>query len=174
MYQNLPINLKVLPLQMSLHLICLVRNARKIIRYITARSFLNYQSKREKFQIVKKAHLCINCLRSNSHQAKACNLSACRKCSKKHNTLLHLSISSHDNGASVLDKSDSFETEKVMQPIVTQCTTIHRSLSIILSTAIVHVYDFKNQVHSCRVLLDNGSQMNFITQELHLNLHYSR
>ena len=34
----------------------------------------------------KKAHLCLNCLRSNTHQAQVCNSSMCRKCGKKHNT----------------------------------------------------------------------------------------
>ena len=51
-------------------------------------------------------------------------------------------------------------------PIATQCTSDHRPLNILLSTAIIHVYDSNNQIHSCRVLLDSSSQMNFITKEL--------
>jgi len=39
------------------------------------------------------------------------------------------------------------------------------SVSILLSTAIIIVYDYKNEPRYCRVLLDSGSQMNFITQE---------
>lgn len=34
----------------------------------------------------------------------------------------------------------------------------------ILSTAVVHIYDNKNSRRSCRVLLDCGSQANFISK----------
>jgi len=40
-------------------------------------------------EIIRNAHLCINCLRSGNHQAKNCTASLCRKCGKPHNTLLH-------------------------------------------------------------------------------------
>lgn len=68
-------------------------------------------------------------------------------------------------------ESVSSGTEKTEQPIVTQCLSAHRSLSTLLSTALIHVYDSKNEVHACRVLLDSGSQLNFITQELANKLH---
>ena len=42
-------------------------------------------SVKEKFKVVKKAHLCINCLRSTAYQAKLCNPGTCHKCNKKHN-----------------------------------------------------------------------------------------
>ncbi|XP_039310746.1 uncharacterized protein LOC120358928 [Solenopsis invicta] len=74
----------------------------------------------KRLSIVKKAHLCVNCLRPNSHQAKNCTSSSCRKCSKKHNTLLHLSSSTSDNKAPVTNESTPAEKEKPMQPVVTQ------------------------------------------------------
>ncbi|XP_011884008.1 PREDICTED: uncharacterized protein LOC105571144 [Vollenhovia emeryi] len=65
-------------------------------------------------------------------------------------------------------------------PIVTQCTQINDASKVLLSTAIVSVYDRKGELHGCRVLLDSGSQLNFITEDfanrLHLNsreLHMS-
>lgn len=45
----------------------------------------------ERFQLVKNAHLCYNCLKHHEDIAKNCKLGACKKCKKKHNTLLHFS-----------------------------------------------------------------------------------
>ncbi|XP_033218399.1 uncharacterized protein LOC117173861 [Belonocnema kinseyi] len=41
----------------------------------------------ERFKIVKSASLCFNCLRN--HSAKECKFGSCKKCGKRHNTLLH-------------------------------------------------------------------------------------
>ncbi|XP_018374037.1 PREDICTED: uncharacterized protein LOC108768190, partial [Trachymyrmex cornetzi] len=49
---------------------------------------------------------------------------------------------------------------------ITQCTQINSASKIFLSTAIVNVYDCHGHPHGCRVLLDSGSQLNFITQKL--------
>ena len=43
----------------------------------------------ERIKIVKEASLCFNCLRD--HRAKNCKFGACKKCGKRHNTLLHFS-----------------------------------------------------------------------------------
>nr|XP_029714463.1 uncharacterized protein LOC115258488 [Aedes albopictus] len=44
---------------------------------------------KQRFEMVKKNGLCINCLKG-SHLAKNCSSGSCRNCSKKHHTLLHL------------------------------------------------------------------------------------
>ncbi|XP_043471749.1 uncharacterized protein LOC122504631 [Leptopilina heterotoma] len=41
----------------------------------------------ERFKTVKDSNLCVNCLRN--HKVKDCKFGACKKCNKKHNTLLH-------------------------------------------------------------------------------------
>lgn len=119
----------------------------------------------KRLQTVRKAHLCSNCLRSSSHQAKACNSSSCRKCDKKHNTLLHLSDTTNQ-GKSITSESSDLQNGLASASVVTQCVSNHCSLNILLSTAVVNVYDVNGENHSCRVLLDSGSQMNFITDEL--------
>ena len=48
---------------------------------------------KRRFEIVKKANLCRNCLRS--HQGP-CKLSNCTICDKKHNTLLHFPTNDTD------------------------------------------------------------------------------
>ncbi|XP_018378092.1 PREDICTED: uncharacterized protein LOC108770856 [Trachymyrmex cornetzi] len=128
------------------------------------KEFLNL-SVEDRIKTAKKAHLCLNCLRSSAHQTKVCNSSNCRKCNKKHNTLLHLNSSSKSE-QSVSNAQLTSQDANSPLPVATQCTSSHRSLNILLSTAVINVYDSSNSVHSCRALLDSGSQMNFITEEL--------
>jgi len=47
----------------------------------------------------------------------------------------------------------------------------NKCYQVILSTAIVNVYDRNDKPHKCRVLLDSGSQSNFITQEFSKKLN---
>jgi len=42
---------------------------------------------------------------------------------------------------------------------------------VILSTAIVNTYDRDDKPHKCRILLDLGSQSNFITEEFSKKLN---
>lgn len=120
----------------------------------------------KRIQFTKGTHICTNCLRSTDHQAKTCKSGSCRKCNKKHNTLLHLPTINQVDKPSSNSKESLVDSNKIPQPIVTQCASTHCTLNILLSTAIIHVYDSKNQPVACRALLDSGSQMNFITDEL--------
>ena len=100
------------------------------------KEFLNL-SVEDRIKAAKKAHLCLNCLRSNTHQTKACNSSKCRKDSKKHNTLLHISApNSSDIWRS--NTQAASQATKPPLPVATQRTSGH-SLNILLSTAIIHV-----------------------------------
>ncbi|XP_058456450.1 uncharacterized protein LOC131433861 [Malaya genurostris] len=48
----------------------------------------------QRLETVKKVGLCLNCL-SPSHLVRACSSSACRVCSQRHHTMLHLRSSIH-------------------------------------------------------------------------------
>lgn len=121
---------------------------------------------------VRVRRLCLNCLRSISHQAKDCKSSTCQTCSKKHNMLLHMQ-----------DKSQ-VETESTTQPSQasnsgTVVLTHHVAPDkyqqvILLSTAVVNIYDQHGNTHTCRALLDSGSQSNFITDSLAKGLNLVR
>jgi len=119
----------------------------------------------ERIKVVKKCHICINCLRSSSHQAKACRSGPCRKCQKRHNTMLHLSATNEPNQASN-SSANSTQVNNSQLPVSTKCIASQLSSSILLSTAVIYIYDSNNQAYPCRALLDSGSQMNFITKEL--------
>lgn len=43
---------------------------------------------RDRLDIIKKGRLCLNCFRPN-HLVSNCQAKGCKKCNKKHNTLLH-------------------------------------------------------------------------------------
>ncbi|XP_018375582.1 PREDICTED: uncharacterized protein LOC108769219 [Trachymyrmex cornetzi] len=115
----------------------------------------------KRFKIVKNARLCINCLKTSNHQVKNCTSGFCRKCSKAHNTLLHF------ENAGNQDETDLVSNAEISQaPVVTQCSQQGSARKVLLSTAIVHIFDAQGKSHTCRALLDNGSQLNFITETL--------
>lgn len=105
-----------------------------------------------RIKIAKQNKLCLNCLKFN-HTSLDCWGSNCKKCNKKHNTLLHL---------------NSGEQTRTNEPgpstIVVSCNTIHSN--VILSTALVEITKNNGNSQICRALLDCGSEQNFITWEL--------
>lgn len=146
---------------------------------------LNVQSR---ISEAKKLKLCSNCLRNN-HTVDTCRSIPCRKCQKKHNTLLHIDFSANnantnpnwsknkDNVASnVPNKVNcniSNANENAVQIPHTQDSTTnshfssnYSSGSVLLSTVLIYIYDNKGSIHMCRALLDNGSESTFITENL--------
>ncbi|XP_018301273.1 uncharacterized protein, partial [Mycetomoellerius zeteki] len=80
---------------------------------------------------------------------------------KAHNTLLHFETTGDENETDLVSN-----TENSQAPVVTQCSQQGSSKKVLLSTAIVYVFDAQGKSHTCRALLDNGSQLNFITETL--------
>ena len=101
----------------------------------------------EWLDIVKNLNLCYNCLRSN-HTTNECNASTCKTCNKKHHTLLH---------------QDNNTQRKQVNFANLHNTDASR---VFLSTAVIHVLDHKGNRHACRARLDNGSQVNFLTEKM--------
>nr|CAH7749990.1 unnamed protein product [Callosobruchus chinensis] len=80
---------------------------------------------------------------------------SCKKCHKRHNTLLHQNVEK-SNATNNASTSESFSGSSN----IVSTSACH----ILLSTAIVHVKDVSGSFQQCRVLLDSGSQSNFITE----------
>ncbi|XP_011879669.1 PREDICTED: uncharacterized protein LOC105568535, partial [Vollenhovia emeryi] len=117
----------------------------------------------ERLDKVKSLRLCLNCLKGK-HVARECLASGCRKCSKKHSTLLH-----EDREPGKEKKGEENVTPEVNQN-KTVCThaqakEILEANQVLLSTALVTVKDDKDSLIEGRALLDNGSQSNFVTEE---------
>ena len=90
-----------------------------------------------------------------------CKSSKCRVCSRSHNTLLHIYAA---NDAQVQSGSSS----DPMPSISTAFTHLSSSNkdNVILATALVEIRDKSGQYILARALLDSGSQINFVTEEL--------
>lgn len=106
---------------------------------------------------VKEYKVCLNCLRFG-HVVKKCFLSHCKYCNEKHNTLLHLEKSEQSASR---DSSSTSSKDIVLKTDVVPVTTPTR---VFLSTALVKVVDGKGNKHTARVILDNGSGINIVSE----------
>lgn len=124
----------------------------------------------QKLIVVKERKLCRNCLRGN-HIAENCSSSHCQKCESKHNTLLHL----EGQSTQLSQQTSSSGNPDAGQGVTLTSTHSHTNLSarVILSTAQIWIHDTEGARVECRVLLDSGSQFNFITRELSKRLKLS-
>ena len=119
----------------------------------------------ERYGIVRKASICHNCLLAN-HRTIDCRRGPCRKCQKRHNTLLHFNQEKPDRKDSILRK------DLIPQTLRSQCISavgsfhIQFQTQVVLATAIVDMLDSKGQYRPCRAFLDSCSQCNSITKKL--------
>ncbi|XP_018404107.1 PREDICTED: uncharacterized protein LOC108780791 [Cyphomyrmex costatus] len=116
--------------------------------------------------------LCLNSLKAASHLAKECTARTCRKCSKRHNTLLHLEQASKNQSDSDAKKEKVDDSENT-KSVTASNATVNQEHQVLLATALVNVLNSKGGVKSIRALLDNESQSCFITKDCckQLGLH---
>ncbi|XP_018394542.1 PREDICTED: uncharacterized protein LOC108773280 [Cyphomyrmex costatus] len=119
----------------------------------------------ERVKEARSRKLCLNCLRDTSHLAKQCTLGPCRKCKKRHNTLLHWEQTPSKNSVAVPNESSTNAQEKVVATIVSDANATRINKQVLLATAIVKVMDIKGNAVLCRALLDSGSQSCFVTND---------
>lgn len=121
-------------------------------------------------KIIEK-RLCIKCL-APGHHAKDCRSSTCKKCDKKHNSLLHQEKEEHINQEStsndqVVTHIREEETNSGNRSIAMNIFCVQKPTArVILSTVQVHVRDAEGNLQRCRGLLDPGSQLNLITTNM--------
>lgn len=141
-------------------------------------SFLKLNTN-ERISEARRLQLCLNCLKKN-HITRECKMQPCKRCGKKHNTLLHIEsapmsepstsgVKNITNANHTENNIDSLnKAEPVTRPSHELTLSNHSSNNsqILLSTANIKVYDIHGNVFFCRALLDPGSQSNFITSEL--------
>ncbi|XP_058816835.1 uncharacterized protein LOC131680128 [Topomyia yanbarensis] len=136
---------------------------------------------------VKEKNVCFNCLRRGHHVTDCSSKKTCSKCQRKHHTLLHSEEGPQQPKFSKADEISNSSSESSVHVPVTasiQSTTsgvpvntAHSrvpekpSIHVFLLTALVNVLDRDQQPHPCRVLLDCGSQVSFITQSMAIALN---
>ncbi|XP_055639950.1 uncharacterized protein LOC129777604 [Toxorhynchites rutilus septentrionalis] len=151
---------------------------------------LNNLTAVQKNNMIRTAGLCFNCLRKG-HRSKDCNSDkTCRKCQRRHHTLLHevevsyarpnvtpnvsvpikaeieqpLRIPQMYNPMTAKQNSSVLQDFSISTPC--SCYVGEPTKTVLLLTAVVHALDQNNRPHPCRVLLDSGSQVNFVTEEM--------
>ncbi|XP_033229232.1 uncharacterized protein LOC117180818 [Belonocnema kinseyi] len=116
----------------------------------------------KRYEVAKKASLCLNCLRKN-HHIDQCPSKQCHICNKKHHTLLHFPNQKPNNRST---KASGGNQSTVSNPSSeSSCYQAQISFEALLATAIVDLVNKQGKSKNCRVFLDAGSQAHFITEE---------
>lgn len=123
---------------------------------------------------VRNCKICTNCLRSSAHTSSKCTSGNCKVCQAKHNTLLHATNSSITTNASSTassnlpsQESKDVETSKALNTqaiLATHTSNTVNGNHVMLSTVMAYAYDSQGSRRPCRILLDCGSQANFLSR----------
>ncbi|KAJ8984400.1 hypothetical protein NQ317_003983 [Molorchus minor] len=138
-------------------------------------SFIS-KTPQERYNIVKTNNWCTNCLGSKHGSTKCSSRTMCKRCSCKHHTLLHFNAT-HDLNNITQHSTDhidilapSTSSNENAQPRPSTSTQVNTAIlstetTVLLSTAQIEVLDCRGHYQTVRVLLDSGSQANFITEK---------
>ncbi|XP_058828610.1 uncharacterized protein LOC131688422 [Topomyia yanbarensis] len=149
----------------------------------------NRISPSERQQLVNSKRLCHNCLKGDHFVRNCPSNFSCRKCNRRHHTLLHsgqsdgsrknvsegassspgaIASTTPFSGSSVVESSTQFTvaaTENVPVDEVSSALQ-HPREDVFLLTVIVMVIDTYGVEHLARALLDSASQPNLITDRM--------
>ncbi|XP_037931405.1 uncharacterized protein LOC119666195 [Teleopsis dalmanni] len=122
----------------------------------------------ERLNWIQRQKLCVNCFKSD-HKAKVCEAGSCKKCAKKHNTLLHLEQQSPKpsrapatNTKSTTTLINANESPSITATTNAKCTRNY----VLLATAKVRIIANNGRTCDVRAILDSGSQVNLVTQRV--------
>lgn len=119
----------------------------------------------QRIENARSRKLCLNCLRSTSHNSHKCPSGSCKTCFRKHNTLLHLNSSPPEQSKAEDAGSPESASSNPAKAVVTHSLKGNSNSCIFLSTALVSISKGDGSPQIGRALLDSGSQANFITSE---------
>lgn len=106
-----------------------------------------------RFKEAKRLRLCINCLKPGLHFQNPIPVNS--------RSVTIVSENSAQN-----DEQTNIQTTNSFSEIVLTSNNTYKKPLILLSTAIVKILDKYDNEHDCKVLLDSGSQSNFISTKL--------
>ncbi|XP_055370715.1 uncharacterized protein LOC129605155 [Condylostylus longicornis] len=113
---------------------------------------------------IRALKLCINCLRPG-HIQKSCVSRKCKKCNQRHHTLLH-----QEKETSSKSNQPVNEKRDVTASVHMGSNKNEAESYVFLGTALVTVRGPNKRTIDCRVLMDSGSQLNFISERLQKQL----
>lgn len=115
-------------------------------------------SQRQEF--VKNNNLCFNCL-VKGHTMNNCNsVSSCRKCGRRHHTLLH--TDNKDNKVTSDINTAPSTSSCSSEPVVS--LKVKTQNQVLLATSQIAVKTCNGNTYTLRALVDQGSQASFITE----------
>lgn len=151
---------------------------------------LNNESR---YKLLPSFKVCYNCF-SSGHFANRCKRQGCKLCKRKHNTIIHLSdmalqqkpVTSSASKQSTDRAAEAPEdcVASAVAPQLTHMTTLsvnHERSSrgasapvphdnsqgeVLLSTALIKLFDANNREHIARAVLDSGSTSCLITEKM--------
>lgn len=114
-------------------------------------------------EIVRKHGLCFNCLRKG-HSSRECRSTyVCQQCKRKHHSKL-----------CKIGRLSEVEVVPSTSRLTATAQANCSKKTVILSTAQIIILDVNDQPYKVRALLDNGSQLNFITERVAQELRLKR
>nr|XP_026492511.1 uncharacterized protein LOC113398129 [Vanessa tameamea]XP_026492512.1 uncharacterized protein LOC113398130 [Vanessa tameamea] len=118
------------------------------------------KSPEERTEFVQAKRLCFNCLGHN-HAVKFCRQSTCcRRCGKRHHSLLHIERKQESSPCESKELSIATETETKISTHFTQETR----REVLLATAVVKIKAKTGYYQFARALIDQGSEASFINE----------
>jgi len=130
-------------------------------------TFVKLQPK-QRLHYARQQRLCLNCLQP-FFKNHTCSKGVCRKCNKRHHTLIHTDTqnqANRDSGPTTNNNLSANTKGATVAEVDTYHTLKGKSRNhVSLATAIVEVRNKSGQYVPCRPLLDSGSQSHFITEK---------
>nr|XP_012219380.1 PREDICTED: uncharacterized protein LOC105670437 [Linepithema humile] len=158
----------------ALHAPCSLCNANHNLQ--SCSTFIN-KNPSERREIVKAENRCTNCL-SKRHNYYACTSKfTCRHCKRKHHSMLHESSDSSSKSAeSAAQQQPASSAETAVSEVKSLFVSTKKQTrsTILLATAWLNVAAPSGRTICVRALLDQGSEMTFITERLAQQLKLKR
>lgn len=113
----------------------------------------------ERMSKAKELKVCLNCLGKGHFLAKCPSHFTCRKCKARHHTILHPDVST-------AQPKPVLKTESTAEATSTTSAFCSNAVQSLLPIASADIRDSTGNTHRIRILLDSGSQSNFILSDL--------
>lgn len=135
----------------------------------------------ERREIIKKQKRCFNCLSAKHSVAECKSKYTCRVCQQKHHSLLQFASINSDSCSNaknndVLPNCSSPQNLAEQSLVASHLapTAVHGRSQVLLATAWVTIRGSSGRIVTVRALLDQGSEMTFISEHLAQSLHAKR
>jgi hypothetical protein len=126
------------------------------------KEFIKFTPK-ERSDFIQNKKLCFNCFMPNHAVMKCNHPTNCRKCGRRHHTLLHINRENYEATKEIRDVSQP-ETKPQETSIVSTFSRNFSPCDVLLATAEVKATAVNGVTYVIRALVDQGSQASFVSE----------